>query len=671
MSRPGYVGFERPFVMSLLLVAIGGVLAGQEPPPAQDASSQAPIFRGGVNFVSVDVYPRRDGKVVEGLRAEDFQVFEDGKPQQIETFEFIKIEPNPVDAERRDPVSQADGDRQARDPRNRVFVVYLDKAHTTVEGARYARQPLIDFLTRTIGANDLFGVMTADTPVGSLVFGRRTETIEGELTRNWAWGQAGRSALPETPREEQLLNCALRLEAQTGRTGLAERLMARHREDALLSSLENLMVRLRDLRDERKNVLFISQGWVPEGPADELTNLRTSGGDPPAIGVGPGGRIGIGQSMDPATRTGDASGCDTAIARLANQDFVRRYRDLLASARQANVSFYPIDVGGLQASPVMGPRNTLMELAENTDGFAVVNTNDLQAGARRISDEVSTFYLLGYNSTNSATDGRFRRIEVRMADRRIDVRARRGYLAATAALMATRAAAPTAPTAVDAALETLAGIRNETALFVTGAMAGANLDVTVELAAAVASRPAWQRGADIRLTVTDAAGTAIPATATIASGERGARVSIAIPAESRGPWRVDASTAGPDGPVQARVDVPATSVIAAGPPHAWRGTPSPRVPLKPMADFRLTRTERLRVEWPLVHAVDTQVARLLDRRGQPLGAPLAFVALPADRQALAVDLPISALSEGDYVVELQVTRAEVSERRLLAFRVVR
>ena len=57
---------------------------------AQQAQSQAqppqrpPVFRGGANFVLVDAYPIADGKFVEGLKATDFEVRENGKPQAVE-----------------------------------------------------------------------------------------------------------------------------------------------------------------------------------------------------------------------------------------------------------------------------------------------------------------------------------------------------------------------------------------------------------------------------------------------------------------------------------------------------------------------------------------------------------------------------------------------------------
>ena len=56
---------------------------------AQSAAQQ-PLFRGGTAFVRVDVYPSVDGRTVEGLTAADVEIFEDGTPQRVETFEFIR-----------------------------------------------------------------------------------------------------------------------------------------------------------------------------------------------------------------------------------------------------------------------------------------------------------------------------------------------------------------------------------------------------------------------------------------------------------------------------------------------------------------------------------------------------------------------------------------------------
>ena len=656
-----------------VLVAVAGWLlapdfiarAGQAqqtpPPPASQEPVQppaAPVFRDGVEFVSVDVFPRRDGKFVEGLTAADFQVFEDGTPQKVESFEFVRIEPNPPDSERRDPTSQADGDRQAADPRNRVWVVYLDLANTTIGGGYQARQPVVDFLRRTIGARDLFGVMTAETPASQLVFGRRLESIEGELESYWTWGQVDRIAIvPRTPYEERISNCAMYAGANS--VAIERLLITLSRQDQLMNSLENLMQRLGGLRDERKNVLFISEGWVPRGPRDELRNLNISNGSLPQVGTGPGGRLGLGQTQ--SQDTGDLTWCDTEVSRLGGTDFEHRFRLLLTTARQANVSFYPVDVGGLRTvAPLGGAVDTLRTLAENTDGFAVVATNDLGGGVRRIENDLSAFYLLGYYSSNSTANGRFRSIEVKVTAPDVRVSARRGYFAMTAA-MAAAAVAPrgaTGPTAVDDALGRLGAMRADSDLFVAGTAGATGLDVSVEIAAEAVRREGWSQGTALDVTTTSADGRTATITAQLAAGERNVRVNLPAAEVGSGPWRVTVQAAGRVGKVEQRTDI-AAAVAAklVGQPVAFRATPSPRSPLRPLADTRLSRLERLRVEWPVLGEADGHTARLLDRSGKPLGQPLPFTPLPADRQALAVDLPMGSLPEGDYVVELVATRA--------------
>src|SRR5438067_1257806 len=124
------VRLARRFAAALLLACVGAsalISARQTPAaPAPPQEQRPAVFRGIANFVYVDAYPRQNGKLVEGLTAEDFQVFEDGKLQKVETFELIRSEPNAPDNERRDPNSKADSDRQAADPHNRLFVIYLD-----------------------------------------------------------------------------------------------------------------------------------------------------------------------------------------------------------------------------------------------------------------------------------------------------------------------------------------------------------------------------------------------------------------------------------------------------------------------------------------------------------------------------------------------------------------
>src|SRR5688572_31847898 len=110
-------------VVVLTLAAVAGLAAQQpRPEPGLTQAQQRPVFRGGTHFVRVDAYPTRDGKIVEGLQAEDFEVLEDGKPQKIESFDFLKFDGFTPEALRKDPRTQREGFDMAADPRYRVFV---------------------------------------------------------------------------------------------------------------------------------------------------------------------------------------------------------------------------------------------------------------------------------------------------------------------------------------------------------------------------------------------------------------------------------------------------------------------------------------------------------------------------------------------------------------------
>ena len=78
---------------------------------------------------------------------------------------------------------------------------------------------------------------------------------------------------------------------------------------------------------------------------------------------------------------------------------------------------------------VSRPTAALGRLAKETGGFVLENTNDVGAGVARMQQERTTYYLLGYQPTNAAMDGKFRRVKVKVKRSKVSVKARPGYLA--------------------------------------------------------------------------------------------------------------------------------------------------------------------------------------------------------------------------------------------------
>jgi hypothetical protein len=153
--------------------------ASQPPSPqSQGPDQRPPTFRTGANLVRVDVYPTRDGKPVLDLAAADFEIFEDGVAQKVDSFEHVMVRPAGPQSERIDPSSQREMLQAAENPRNRVFVVFLDTTHVGFASSYAISEPLIRLINRILGPDDLVGAnesarlwkrsrMSSDTSTGS------------------------------------------------------------------------------------------------------------------------------------------------------------------------------------------------------------------------------------------------------------------------------------------------------------------------------------------------------------------------------------------------------------------------------------------------------------------------------------------------------------------------
>jgi VWFA-related protein len=140
----------------------------------------------------------------------------------------------------------------------------------------------------------------------------------------------------------------------------------------------------------------------------------------------------------------------------SESDVMDRFNAVIGRANRSGVSFYTVDAAGLRArNPSAGPRRimrqftaetpgvsvsadavmfsepyvALSRLATETGGAFLDNTNELERAARRMEEDLRSHYVLGYVPTNSALDGRYRRIQVRVNRAHVTVQAKAGYLA--------------------------------------------------------------------------------------------------------------------------------------------------------------------------------------------------------------------------------------------------
>jgi VWFA-related protein len=715
-----------PLGLAVLPIA-GQAPAGRAPDRTDQESPSTPrppTFRVEANFVRVDAFPTKDGHPVADLTAADFEVLEDGAPQRIETFEHVMVRGRAPQESRREPNSISEGRSMAADPRSRVFVIFLDTYHTPIAGSYRMQRVLANMLDRLIGPDDLFAVMTPRMSSADITFARRTMTLERELAKYWYWGQRD-NRMREDAEDRNLRDCGMMVGGNDSDAAMRE-LVARRHEKLALDALADLAIYLRGVREERKAVIAITSGWVLYEPNRSL--MEPPDNRPPIgqVGVGPDGRI---TSDTDKAHGGSFSrrDCDTLRMQLASLDLRDEFRTLLDVANRSNVSFYPFDSRGLAAADdfsmdgrddgiepgqrqilerqrggeVVGhytPLNVdqgmlrqrldvLQTLAVDTDGLAIVDSNDLDKGARRIVDDLSSYYLLGYYSRNTKLDGKFRSIKVRVKRPGVHMRARRGYRAATEEEMrharSSQAAITTAPSvAVANALAALTVPRTDVPMLTRVSWVPASRDqtppdgqawVAAEIDGAVARSREWVSGGDVQATlVSIAAGTIAEAQQEVPAGESAFVVRLPncalVPGEYLIRVRVTPKTSQAPLVDTIRFAVPTEATAE---PELFRKGPTTGVQYVVTADPRFRRTERIRVNAPLARPATGATSELLDRTGKLLAVPVSATVRPdADGRVWATaDLTLAPLAPGDYAIRITVQGTPPAEI-VTAFRLV-
>lgn len=660
-------------------LTVVAVLTAQDP---QDR--RLPTFRSGANYVRVDMYATRDGMPVNDLTASDLEVLEDGAPQKIEDFEHVVVRGATTSASRVE-VDGLRGSREAAgDPRARVFVIFLDTYHTQLEGSAIMRKPLVAFLDRVLGPDDLVALMTPDMAASDIALGRKTDVIERIVSQEW-WGRRARVAGQDA--KELLYE---RCFGPTSR--LANELTGRRREKLTLDALDDLMIHLGGLREERKAVVLVTEGWMLYEPNPDLSRRL----EPAPLPI-------FEPPVKPPSQTGPYTNselreceADTQMLALVNHDL--RFRDITDEANRGNVTFYPVYARGLAVfdapigpdkppPPLEDGRNLrtrhehMRTLAVETDGEAIINTNYIAQGLKRIADDLSSYYLFGYYSTNSKLDGRYRSITVRVKQPGVRLRARRGYRARTAEQVAAAAAAAVvdpSTAAVTNALNSVAATNARSTFRVRPAAwmrsengtAGATVWIVGELDFRSRREPAWTAGARGEVLLLGADGTQLASTPIEVPAGQGA-FSVRVPANGRlaaGDYAVRVRLRGRDADVSdtARVVIPERPSVV-GEPVLWRRGTSTGPQYVQTADPRFQRSDRMRLEFATDAAGAT--AKLLDRAGKALQVPVQIgerVDAAEGVRWIVADVTLAPLAPGDYAIEVTVGGAS----QVTGFRIV-
>ena len=349
---------RRLWLLSAVLIALAPLAASQTQPPQ-------PTFRAGTNLVQVDaIVADPNGQPMVDLTAADFELLDDGKPVPIDRVRFLGSADYSGDSTLAPIRTHEDEEREASRDDVRVYAIVLDDYHIERMGELRVIEPLLAFV-RQLPPTDLVAVFFPLDSVTDVAFTRDRDRVTKAIRA--FYGRLG-DHTPKHPVEEEHLRHPLDIE--------------RIRRQIVTSALEGLATHLGGIKQGRKTVIFVSEGFS--------------------------------QAIDDV-------------------------RDLYQAAGRANVAFYPVDPRGLMMSNgrttgaqimnvQLSARDAMETLASETGGRAIVQRNDISAALGQVIRDSRAYYLIAYESPHP-DDGKFHKVTVRVKRPRATVFARTGYWA--------------------------------------------------------------------------------------------------------------------------------------------------------------------------------------------------------------------------------------------------
>jgi VWFA-related protein len=399
--------------LKLVAILISFLLASEPMLVAQ----QRATFSTTTNIVIVNVSVLdRNGRPIENLTKDDFLLFEDGKPQKLQAVDLQHLKNDvlpPVERTlQQRPPQQPQGYNPAAEQKEasskllskyqdrRLMVMLFDFSSMQPAEQMRAKQAAIKFLTTQ---------MTSSDEVSILVYGNELKTLQDFTSdRDLLIGAIQQFRIGDSSENATVADTGADSQDQSGQFVADETEFNIFNADLKLAALQDAARSLGQY-PEKKALIYISSGIQKSG-VDNQSQLRAT--------------------------------VNTAV--------------------RSNVAFYPIDARGLTAlvpggdatqqgavgtnlysgagqrslkENFINQQETLSTLAIDTGGKALLDSNDLTEGIRQVQQDFTSYYVLSYVSSNQAQDGRYRRIQVKLAPRVATLRAkldyRQGYYAPT------------------------------------------------------------------------------------------------------------------------------------------------------------------------------------------------------------------------------------------------
>jgi VWFA-related protein len=374
---------------ALLTVLIALVLASM--PDAQEPArpDDRPVFRVSVSLVQLDaVVTDKQGRHVTTLGAADFEVYQDGKPQQIVGATYVDVDDPWVDTSGLPPLPvEALKPADAR----RIVVVVVDDLRMSFESVYRARRGIAAFLDDHFKSGDLGMIMTTSgAGISQLTYSPSVLKAAASRLRYSLFNIQAASALAPV---DDIIDTA------------GDQFLEQTFAESSIRRIADAIAAVRRLPG-RKSVVLVSEGFSVFGAGmdnaairDLLRRLvdRSNRAGVVIYGLDPRGLVPTGISAADSVRRGGAG---------------------IAARRRA---------------ALRDSQDGLRYVAGETGGFAVINSNDLARGFGRIMNDQRGYYLIGYQpeagTLHAKSDVQFKSLTVKVKPKGLKIRTRAGFYA--------------------------------------------------------------------------------------------------------------------------------------------------------------------------------------------------------------------------------------------------
>ena len=435
-----------PIIVLLLALFCSQLPAQNKKNQKEETDKAQTTFKVPVNVIVVNVtVSDKNGNPVSDLTANDFKVFEEGKPQAIQTFAMESYEPAPAEAAKTQERPSAQTGMTPGSSRPRLISLVIDDI-TAKSNDRYARmiQAVTSFVKNDLGPMDQVTILSGSGRVRypfsddkqrlleeiDEMFGKLnlavaiqsdcpdlTDLQAQRISDRQAWGASMDAQDPSlqvaVAEAIRCLNLNTESDSEEDRKRIIEIaknhvLMeaSRHIQESEYlthSLLDTLRKHLRSLRhfEATKSLVLFSDGFLAQSTSPVFFQLQ--------------------EVVDLALRSGvvlncvDIRGLDTYFPSASERNI------LDASIAGQKMSFYREDQ--------LAQEDPLFQMSSETGGLFFHNNNDLYGGLQKIVHRQSAYYVLTYAMPSQKADGRYRRIKLEVSRPGLELSYRKGYYA--------------------------------------------------------------------------------------------------------------------------------------------------------------------------------------------------------------------------------------------------